>query len=58
MFCRHCMKSTDDVIVMQLMRFKDGELHSYANEPVVLCLDCYGNLRYPITKDFEDEEME
>lgn len=46
------------MIVMQIMRFKDGQLHSYASEPAVLCLDCYGNMARPITEHIYDEEKE
>ena len=55
MKCRFCNKNTDDVIVMNIMRFKNGELHSYANCPVVLCMDCYEKLSMPNKWDEEQE---
>lgn len=57
MLCVHCKEESNDVIVMNLMRFVNGELYSYASQPHILCLDCYSNIGQ-INNIFDDTKEE
>lgn len=58
MICVHCKEESNDVIVMHMTRFVDGELYSYASQPHILCLDCYKSISLgkKIFDDLKEEE--